>query len=83
MFENHIRERRGEELHENFFRLSFRNCKTCVYNSDDLLSYNSSTRSLHNYMTFIYSKLQYFLFYILAALILKNLSFHYIEYMLQ
>ena len=23
----------------NFFRLSFRNCKSCVYNCDDLLSY--------------------------------------------
>ena len=26
---------------ECFFRLSFRNCKRCVYNCDDLLSYNS------------------------------------------
>ena len=24
-----------------FFRLSFRNCKSCVYNCDDLLSYNN------------------------------------------
>ena len=24
----------------NFFRLSFRNCKSCVYKCDDLLSYN-------------------------------------------
>ena len=30
-----------------FFRLSFRNCKSCVYNCDDLLSYNSSPRSSH------------------------------------
>ena len=28
-----------------FFRLSFRNCKSCVYNCDDLLSYNTSTNS--------------------------------------
>ena len=25
----------------NFFRLSFRNCKSCVYDCDNLLSYNS------------------------------------------
>ena len=24
----------------NFFRPSFRNCKSCVYDCDDLLSYN-------------------------------------------
>ena len=29
----------------NFSRLSFRNCKSCVYNFDDLLTYNSSTKS--------------------------------------
>ena len=37
----------------NFFRLSFRNCKSCVYNCDDL-SYNSSPRSSH-ICFFIYS----------------------------
>ena len=31
----------------NFFRLSFRNCKRCVYNCNDLLSYYSSARSSH------------------------------------
>ena len=29
----------------NFFRVSFHNCKSCVYNCDDLLSYNTSTNS--------------------------------------
>ena len=33
----------------NIFRLSFRNCKGCVYKCDDLLSYNSSPRSSHTY----------------------------------
>ena len=36
-----------------FFRLSFRNCISCVYNCDDLPSYNSSLCSSHNYMFFI------------------------------
>ena len=44
-----------EKIH---FRLSFHNCKSCVYNCDDLLSYNSSPSSSHNYMIFIYSELQ-------------------------
>ena len=41
-----------------FFRLSFRNCKSCVYNYRDHPSFtcNSSLRSSHN-MIFIYSKL--------------------------
>ena len=30
-----------------FFRLSFHNCKSCIYNCDDLLSYNSSPRISH------------------------------------
>ena len=30
-----------------FFRLSFRNCKSCVYNCDDHSSFNSSLRSSH------------------------------------
>ena len=30
-----------------FFRLSFRNCKSCVYNCDDHPSFNSSLRSSH------------------------------------
>ena len=34
----------------NFFRLSFRNCKRCVYNCNDLLSYYSS------HITLIYHK---------------------------
>ena len=37
------RYRRGQGFESrtslNFFRLSFRNCKSCVYNCDDLLSY--------------------------------------------
>ena len=31
----------------NFFRLSFRNLKSYIYNCDDLLSFNSSHRSSH------------------------------------
>ena len=30
---------------EFFFRLSFRNCKSCIYNCDDLLSYKVSYSS--------------------------------------
>ena len=43
-----------------FFRLSFRNCKSCVYNCDDHPSFNSSLRSshtcfsyIHNFLTFL------------------------------
>ena len=40
------RYRRGQGFESrtslNFFRLSFRNCKSCVYNCDDLHSYNTS-----------------------------------------
>ena len=32
---------------EFFFRRSFRNCNSCVYNCNDLLSYNSSPSSSH------------------------------------
>ena len=39
---------------EFFFRLSFHNCKSCVYNWDDLLSYNFSLPSSHKWF-FIYS----------------------------
>ena len=31
----------------------FRNCKSCVYNCDDLLSYNSSPRSSHIWFSYI------------------------------
>ena len=45
------RYRRGQGFESrtslNFFRLSFPNYKSCVYNRDDLLSYNSSPRSSH------------------------------------
>ena len=34
----------------NFFRISFRNCKSCVYNCDDLLSYNN--RAFSNSLKF-------------------------------
>ena len=43
-------------LHAHFFRLSFRNCKSCVTNCHDHTSFNSSLPSSHN-MIFIYSKL--------------------------
>ena len=36
-----------------FFRLSFRSCKSCVYNFDDLLSYNSFTPQFTYFHTFI------------------------------
>ena len=36
-----------------FFRISFCNCTSCVYNCDDLHSNNSSLLSSHNYMIFI------------------------------
>ena len=36
-----------------FFRLYFRNCKSCVYHCDDLLSYNYSPRSSHTWFSYI------------------------------
>ena len=49
----------GFESHSSlnvfFFRLSFHNCKSCVYNCDDLLSYNSSPHSSHIWFSFITS----------------------------
>ena len=39
-----------------FFGLSFRKCKSCVYNCHDHPSFNLPLRSSHN-MIFIYSKL--------------------------
>ena len=43
--------RRSEEFESraslSFFRLSFRNCKSYVYNGDDHPSFNSSFRSSH------------------------------------
>ena len=39
----------------NFFRLSFYSCKSCVYNCDDLLSYNSSPRSSHVWFSHIHN----------------------------
>ena len=44
---------------EFFFRLSFRNCKSCVYNCDDLLSYNSFTPQFTHFHSFITSKVSY------------------------
>ena len=41
-------------VQEFFFRLSFCNCKSCVFNCDDLLSYNSSLRSAHQYDFYIF-----------------------------
>ena len=38
-----------------FFRLSFRNCKICIYNCDDLLSSNSSPRSSHTLFSYIHN----------------------------
>ena len=38
-----------------FFRLSFRNCKSCVFNCDDLHSYNSSLRSSHIWFSYIHN----------------------------
>ena len=45
------RYRRGQGFESRtsliFFRLSLRNCKSCVYNCDDHPSFNSSLRSSH------------------------------------
>ena len=38
-----------------FFRLSFRNCKSCVFNFDDLHAYNSSLRSSHIWFWYIHN----------------------------
>ena len=38
-----------------FFRLSFRNCKSCVYNCDDHPSFNSSLRSSHIWFSYIHN----------------------------
>ena len=38
-----------------FFRLSFRNCKSCVFNCDDLFSYNSSLRSSQIWFSYIHN----------------------------
>ena len=38
-----------------FFRLSFRNCKRCVYNCDDHPSFNSSLRSSHIWFSYIHN----------------------------
>ena len=44
----------------NFFRLSFRNCKSCVNNYDDLLSYNSSPRNSHIWLSYIHNYRGYY-----------------------
>ena len=53
------RYRRGQGFESrtslNFFRLSFPNYKSCVYNRDDLLSYNSSLRSSHIWFSYIHN----------------------------
>ena len=38
-----------------FFRLSFRDCKSCVYNCDDHCSFNSSLRSSHIWFSYIHN----------------------------
>ena len=61
-YENHICELRSEELNEiwsfNFFfsfSLSFRNCKSYVYNYHDHPSFNSSLRSSHIWFSYIHN----------------------------
>ena len=53
------RYRRGQGFESrtslNFFRLSFRNCISCVYNCDDLPSNNSSLRSSHIWFSYIHN----------------------------
>ena len=56
-----------------FFRLSFRNCKSCVYNCDDLLSYNSFTPQFTYFHTFITSKVSYLLSNALSSVSLGSL----------
>ena len=60
--ENHVCELRSEELDEVwsfnfffFFSLSFRNCKSCVYNCHDHPSFNSSLRSSHIWFSYIHN----------------------------
>ena len=60
-----------------FFRLSFRNCKSCVYNCDDHPSFNSSLCNSHIWFTYIhkFNKLlvsRYFSLTILASRPHKN-----------
>ena len=38
-----------------FFSLSFRNCKSCVYDCDNILSFDSSTRSSHIWLSCIHN----------------------------
>ena len=54
-----------------FFRLSFRNCKSCVYNCDDHPSFNSSLRSSHIWFSYIQNS--YVFFVLLFCLLLHRL----------
>ena len=38
-----------------FFRLSFCNCKSCIYNCDDLPLYNSLLHSSHRWFSYIHN----------------------------
>ena len=40
----------------NYFRLSFRNCKSCVYNCDDLLSFKKSSLFGHTILNPLLTK---------------------------
>ena len=43
----------------DYYYYYFRNCKSCVYNCDDLLSYNSFTPQFTYFHTFITLKVSY------------------------
>ena len=46
---------------EFFFRLSFHNCISCVYNCDDLPSNNSSLHSSHIWFSYIHNFIKHLL----------------------
>ena len=56
-----------------FFRLSFRNCKSYVYNGDDHPSFNSSFRSSHMWFSYI-QNLIYSLFHAIPRNLLDRLE---------
>ena len=52
---NSMKEEHSSYTHNFFFRFSFRNCKGCVYNCDDLLSYNFSNRNSHRWFSYVHN----------------------------
>ena len=50
-----MKEEHSSHTHNFFFRFSFRNRKGCVYNCDDLLSYNFSNRNSHRWFSYVHN----------------------------